>query len=59
MVLHIVPMNMIHDKGKCVYQRQNEKRVRNPSVKYLEPFIRHTSDQCNPICFARRSTEDS
>ena len=59
MVLHIVPMDVVYDKGKRVHQSKNEERVRNPPMKYLEPFVRHSCDQCDPIRFARRGTEDS
>lgn len=56
-MLHIVPMDVVYDEGKCVHKRKNEKGVCNPSMKYLKSFIRYSGDQCDPIRFARRSTD--
>jgi hypothetical protein len=57
MALHIIPVNMIYNKWECVHQSKNEKGIGNPSVEHLEPLMRHTRKQGNPVCLACSGTE--
>ena len=53
MGLHVIPMNVVYDKWECMKQGEDEKRIGDPSMEDLEPLMRNTGDQGDPVSFTR------
>jgi hypothetical protein len=55
-LFHIVKVNMIHDKRKCMKERKDEESIRNPSVEDLQSLVGYASTQRNPVGLGCGST---
>lgn len=42
MALNVVPVDVVYDEWECVYQREKEEGVCDPSMEDLKPLIRNS-----------------
>lgn len=54
MLLHVIPMDVVYDERESMQQRKQKEGIGDPSMEYLESFVRYASEQRNPVCLASR-----